>query len=239
MTRESSKNAITAQQVEGYLEQHPDFFLQREHLLAKLELNHPRGAAISLAERQIKILREQKSSITRQVEELVENAKRHDQMMQKIHQFLLELVQLERVEQVVNWIESACVEQFGADSVRVALVGESDEDSGEGSSILDTLGIEDTAICVAGEQVSELNALLALTDAMRSFAVLPLCNLRTFGYVILGSRDGERYRPDLGTLYLQMLADCCSSVLSTLLGKTENGYTGAAAADGLSGPSAG
>lgn len=212
---------LSFEQVENYLDRHRDFFKNRETLLARMELNYQHGPAISLAERQIRTLREQNSSIIRQIEELVTNAKRHDQMMTHIHHFLLEMVQLQELGQMIGWIKNGFVEKFGADCVDVTL------DSGASATpdlpLLRTLGIGDRAVCVDLEHIDYLNAMLGLSEPMRSYAVLPLSSLQPFGYILLGSRQSDRYQPDLGTLYLQMLADCCSSVLSPLLAQMEDG----------------
>lgn len=215
MNEQKPKLSIDAEDVERYLDANRDFFTTRDSLLAKLELNHHQGAAVSLAERQIKILRQEKSSIVGQIEELVANAKRHDAMMQRIHQVLLEMVQLKDIEQVKSWMSNACTDQFGADFVTVNVANIDPEAAN--LPLLSSLGVSENAICVEEEQVSEVNALFALSEAMNSFAILPLCNLRPFGYIVLGSKEKDRYQPQLGTLYLQMLADCCAAVLSPLL----------------------
>jgi len=50
-------DALSADQVASYLKKHPDFFINRDSLLAEITLPHESGQAISLLERQVKILR--------------------------------------------------------------------------------------------------------------------------------------------------------------------------------------
>ena len=50
--------AISADDVASYLRENPDFFTDRDGLLAEMTVPHESGKAISLLERQVKILRE-------------------------------------------------------------------------------------------------------------------------------------------------------------------------------------
>ena len=50
---------ISAEEVEIYIRNNPDFFLTRQDLLADMAIPHGTGAAVSLVEKQVKVLREQ------------------------------------------------------------------------------------------------------------------------------------------------------------------------------------
>ena len=54
----SDKKPLTADQVAAYLKENPDFFINRDSLLAEITLPHESGKAISLLERQVRVLRE-------------------------------------------------------------------------------------------------------------------------------------------------------------------------------------
>ena len=49
---------INAEQVADFLRRHPAFFVEHDELLADLIVPHEAGHAVSLVERQVKLLRE-------------------------------------------------------------------------------------------------------------------------------------------------------------------------------------
>ena len=57
-TAKKTKRTLTAQQVMAYLGEHPDFFQDKDQLLTQMRIQHERGSAISLVERQMAVLRE-------------------------------------------------------------------------------------------------------------------------------------------------------------------------------------
>src|SRR5690625_5729921 len=76
-----SHEKLTADAVADYLKNHPGFFQARDDLLLSLELTHPHGgAAISLLERQVSILRERNMAMRERLASLVDNARRNDRL---------------------------------------------------------------------------------------------------------------------------------------------------------------
>ena len=64
-----------------YLEQTPDYFLRHPELLAALALPHPEaGRAVSLVERQVRVLRDRNEQSTHQLQELITFARDNDQL---------------------------------------------------------------------------------------------------------------------------------------------------------------
>ena len=63
---------IDAKAVKEYLEAHPEFFDEHPHLLETLTVPHaPPGGAVSLVERQVKVLRERQAASRERLAELV------------------------------------------------------------------------------------------------------------------------------------------------------------------------
>ena len=62
--------------IAGYLQRHPEFFERHQAVLARLKLPHARGgAAISLVERQIEVLRDKLAGLEGKLTELVRVAR--------------------------------------------------------------------------------------------------------------------------------------------------------------------
>ena len=89
----NDKNStLSADQVASYLKQHPDFFINRDSLLAEITLPHESGQAISLLERQVKILRERSIESRHTLNQLLETAKYNDQLFNVTRALILALL---------------------------------------------------------------------------------------------------------------------------------------------------
>ena len=55
----TKKNSTNENKIISYLEDNPDFFLNKNDLLINLEIPHQKKGSVSLVERQIDILREE------------------------------------------------------------------------------------------------------------------------------------------------------------------------------------
>jgi uncharacterized protein YigA (DUF484 family) len=83
---------LTDEEVISYLRLDPDFFQRHASLLSELNLPHESGAAVSLVERQVAILRERNMNMRRRMNELIEAAKENESLFEKIRSLTLELL---------------------------------------------------------------------------------------------------------------------------------------------------
>jgi uncharacterized protein YigA (DUF484 family) len=69
------------ERIERYLRLNPDFFERHQPLLARMRLPHMRtGSTVSLVERQVEVLREQKTDADRRLAEFIAVARANDQL---------------------------------------------------------------------------------------------------------------------------------------------------------------
>ena len=62
MNKKNTIDEKLEKQISKYLKQHPDYLLRHPGVLAKLEIRHDSGAAVSLIEHKVKILQQQSSA---------------------------------------------------------------------------------------------------------------------------------------------------------------------------------
>ena len=65
---------LTGAQVAEYLSANPDFFSDRDSLLALMTLPHQQGGAVSLVERQVSVLRDRNRSTKNHLDDLLNAA---------------------------------------------------------------------------------------------------------------------------------------------------------------------
>ena len=115
------KEAVTEQEVIQYLREHPDFFVTNSQLLSELKIPHKRGSAISLVERQIAVLREQKSQLNKQLQNLVQIARENDLLNQRMHRLILILLKADSLDYIIKNVQERLMEDFSVEAVAFRL----------------------------------------------------------------------------------------------------------------------
>lgn len=115
-----------AQTVLEYLTRNPDFLLRHETLLAEIELPHRAGTAVSLVERQVKLLRERNIESRQRLTRLLETAHQNDQLFDKTRQLILMLLEADSLERLTQTLVLGLRREFDIEHVRLLLI----EDAG-------------------------------------------------------------------------------------------------------------
>src|SRR5512147_2610053 len=119
MTTQTARGVPAGQtdeeRIERYLGLNPDFFERHQPLLARMRLPHMRtGSTVSLVERQVEVLRDQKSDADRRLAEFVAVARANDQLADRIHRFTRRLMRASGPAAALISIEASLREDFDA-----------------------------------------------------------------------------------------------------------------------------
>src|SRR3970282_1814198 len=107
-----------------YLEQTPDYFLRHPELLAALALPHPDAArAMSLVERQVRVLRDRNEQSTHQLKELIAFARDNDQLGERVQRFALAMIDSDSLDEVLGTAQDMVRQEFSLDGVAGRLTG--------------------------------------------------------------------------------------------------------------------
>lgn len=99
-------------EVEAWLSRHPDFFLGREHLLARMQLGHDCGDAESLLLYQVQLLRQQLHALQQRYQQLLGNARDNEKRLKRIERLLVQLVETSSTEELVAQLREDLQQQF-------------------------------------------------------------------------------------------------------------------------------
>jgi uncharacterized protein YigA (DUF484 family) len=214
---------MDAQDVAEYLRQNPNFFDEHADVVADISVPHPHGGhAIPLAERQILALRDKNSELESKLRELIRYGSENDGISEKLHRSTLALFAAPDLETTLAVLYHSLKEDFEVPEVVARLWGKVPEQSylpelaaasAEIRGYADALG---TPYCGA-EAAFETREWFANSDALASYAFLPLRTSNTFGLLALGSPDVKRFHPGMGTLYLTRLAELASVATARFL----------------------
>lgn len=212
---------LTADEVARFLQAHPAFFEEHADVFAELTLPHPHeGRAISLGERQILTLRERMHALQRQLTALTHHAKDSQRIVLGIQEWSLDLLAETDPTALPRHVADGLARIFKVPHTALRLWGCRPD--------------ADMPLPAASEEVEMFAASLTkpycgtdtgfeaarwLDGVPASLAMVPIRTPRgqTFGLLILGSDDEERFSADMGTEFLSHIGALAGAALSRLL----------------------
>lgn len=218
--------SLMASETADYLRQHPEFFTEHLDLLESITVPHPSGAAVSLVARQLDLLREKQKRLTNQLDGLVRIARDNDVLYHRIHQLTLTLLEANSVADVLASLDWGLHQYFQADFAAVRLLEPKLE--GAVSNLLVPRDSPEAAWCeallaqgqpVCGAPDPQHAAFLygAEAQAVESQALVGLQHAGVRGLFAIGSRDPERFRADMGFVFLVQMSEILAARLAALL----------------------
>ncbi len=206
---------LGAHEVAAWLRRHPTFLKQFPDLALTLVVPRDEGPTASLATYQLEVLRDKNRELSKRLNDLFANAQENERLAVRTHQLTLALLKQNTAQDTLRAMAASLAEDFNGDLVRIVLFepvpGLEDaewlqvvaENSAPLNSFHDCLQ-QGEPIC--GRLQLEKNTLLygPRAEEVQSSALLPLPGL---GLVAVGSRDGNRFYPGMGTLFLRMMGE--------------------------------
>lgn len=207
-----------------YLKVHPEFFNQHGALMADLTIPHSSGSAISLIERQVDILRQQNKQQKAQLAELIDIARDNERSNLKIHKLTLSLLDCQEIDACEVALDEILGTDFSVDALALKLFSEPQDEQPEHLFVSSgtTLALELEKLLNLRKPVCGYFKSLPMADlfedkaeSVASLAVLPLFVEKNncFGALVLGSNNVRRFNADMGTVFLERLAETLSHVL--------------------------
>ncbi|MCP4980317.1 MAG: DUF484 family protein [Gammaproteobacteria bacterium] len=210
-----------------YLQQNPEVLLAYPEVFSSLAIPHKTDGATSLVERQLKLIRDENTSLKAKIDELVGIARENEELNQRFHRLALELMSTEQLHDVLAMVQDQVQTFFYTDFVCFRFL----PNVGEAGTILDGLylnadsGIVDSVKPwlsarkpVCGSQDEKINQELFGADMrIGSSALIPLYHTGDLGLLCLGSVSADRFGLSMGTIFLQQLGELVSNRLKNLL----------------------
>lgn len=212
-----------------YLKDHPQFFNDYADQLTELPVPHPHGShAISIAERQNLALRDKNRVLENKLRELIQFGEENDALGDKVHRFALGMIRSEGLATTLQSIYENLDDDFEIPHVAIrmwpAVEGSPLKEYSPTSSELRVYAENLHSPYCGPHALYETGGWFGDTDVtLKSFAIAPLRDGTTFGLLIFGSEDSQRFHPGMGTLYLRRIAELCSYALRRYAGQASPG----------------
>lgn len=210
----SQSPRLTEADVIQYLEDHPEFFIGKDTLLGDMRIPHESGSATSLIERQLAVHRERNVELRQRLSDLLENARRNDQLFEKSRRLVLALVNARSWIDVQAALDDSLRTDFEVDAWAMLHFTERQLES-------PLIAIQDSQIqhgihrlfkghrAVCGQlEANSIDMLLNTTDSLcKSIAAAQIRGQDNNGVLVVASEDPNYYRSSMDTLFLDYIAD--------------------------------
>jgi uncharacterized protein YigA (DUF484 family) len=225
---EVASQELSEDAVASFLTSHPDFFDRHARLLTALEIAHePGGAAISLVERQVSLLRQKSADLEKQLKQLVSVAKANDALVEKIHRLSLRLMATNDFAARLDLLESGLREDFRAERAVLVLFDGISGIGAKDNAFVKFVDRNDAALkpfatfLKMGKPRSGL-----IRDRQKSFlfagheteigsaALVPLGSSADLGFLVIGSSDRDYFNPGKSMDLLTRLGELVAVALT-------------------------
>lgn len=206
---------IAAHEVASWLRRHPGFLKQFPDLALTLVVPRDDGPTASLASYQLDVLRDKNRELSRRLADLGHTAQVNERLAVRTQQLTLALMKQSTVADTLRAMAASLEEDFDGDLVR--LVMHTPVAGLEQAPWLQIIPADSPLLgpfrdCLkdgeplCGRLQPEKNAVLygARAEEIQTTALLPLPGV---GLIAVGSHDGNRFYPGMGTLFLRMMGD--------------------------------
>jgi uncharacterized protein YigA (DUF484 family) len=209
--------------VARYLAEHPRFFEEHAGLLGEVKLSSPlTGKAVSLQERQMEVMRAKYNALELRMATLMRTAADNTVILNRFHAWHLALLKSRGGVHIARDLVDALLEHISVPQATLRLwnVGAGHADAWFAGNVA-----EDARLFAASLRAPycgpnkdfEAVRWLDKADEVRSTVLLPLASDGvTFGLLVMGSPDAERFSPLMATDFLVQLGQSASAALAPL-----------------------
>jgi len=212
------------------LKENTDILQRHPELLNVLEVPHQSGAAESLIERQVGVLRQNLKATEKRLRELMDIARDNERLAKSRQRIAVNLLGAHDLEDVISIVLDELKNELKADFARVRLFSDdvalTEQHPGlfvsRGAAELNafsTMLKHKNPVC--GRCSDEQTDFLFGEDAevVSSAAVIPLVAGADLGLLGLGGSDSNRFQSSMGTEFLSQVGDLVSAALAVHLEK--------------------
>lgn len=220
-------NPVEEDDIRDFLVQNPDYLQKNPELLGLLQIPHSSGAAVSLVERQVSVLRDRNVDLRHRLRDLGSTARDNDQLFADTRTLVLAMLVADTRDELEEALLTVLRESFDVEYASLILFKE-ESDSGSHDATRKTVSEEqarariDTILNRANAGTGALRAedfafLFSGASIVGSAAVAMIQSPGgALGLLAVGSSNSAHYEQDMGTLFLEFAAEVLAQLLPRL-----------------------
>lgn len=207
--------------IRSFLEENPDYLQRNPELLSLLQIPHASGAAVSLVERQVSVLRERNVDLRHRLRDLGGTARDNDQLFDDTRTLVLALLKAKDLHGVNQALNSVLRDGFDVEYASLLLFDDVFSDSADLRSVAESQARGQLSALLSQGQAGcgalrpdAFDFLFPGAKITGSAAVSIIeHNGLALGLLAVGSSDASRYDSGTGTLFLQFSAEVLAEIL--------------------------
>ncbi|MFK8067975.1 MAG: DUF484 family protein [Gammaproteobacteria bacterium] len=210
----TENNPEGAEAVLTFLREHPNLLVDNPSLLSEINIPHNSGAATSLVERQVSVLREQLRQQKKQLKELIEIATENGQLAERLHILAEKLIHTSDIDSLISTIKKSLVSDFKADKIVLRILSDENIDLPEfveknwpEKSLFEEMFKNKKPICGRLNEEQHRTMFADELPEYGSSVLVPLFAKNWTGLLAIGSQSPDRYQQGMGTEILSQMAD--------------------------------
>ena len=208
--------------VAAYLLANPDFFVDRDRLLLKIQVPHKSKGTISLVEKQLDVIRDRQKKTRRQLREFVENAERNKEIFDKSRKLILSMMDAKQSSKFFAALEKGLKRDFGCKANSLVVFGKPKQIN-HFTSRIPAESAKKYVGALMQSKVPKLGTLRPReqnflfrdqSEKVKSAAVLTIRDKNKYlGMLAIGSSDTEYFTPDMDALFINFIAETLGKLL--------------------------
>lgn len=216
-------HSLTADDVALFLRENPSFFQEHADIFGDLRVPHPHEArAISLGERQIMVLRAKAKDLEWKLSGLINNASGNEKITRTLTTWCARMLAELDAGKLPGLVVSHLAELFNLPDTTLRLWGLdarapgniTDDVNSETRQWVEQLGTPycgpADGCCVASWLGPDIKSLAAVPLKAHGSGTL-------LGVLVFGAANSERFTPDMGTAFLEILGELAGAALTRLV----------------------
>lgn len=217
-----SQEAVTAQVVEQYLMQHPDFFVDKKQLLEACNLASLKTRVISFEAGKHWLLEKKKPEAL--IKEMLVRAQTNDLLFSHTRALVLAMLEASDISALLSVVRQHAIDNFGVNDLGIFAFADQQTIELPGIRHLSRQQVQQTMLAVPGAGKPICGALrpaesklLFADEKILSAVVLPLKCQEITGFLVFGSFNAEEFSGSMDTLFVNFIARALERRLLALL----------------------
>ena len=222
----AENDELTTTQIEGYLQNHPEFFHNHLGLLENMSIPHPSGNAVSLISKQLELFRSKHKELENQLTALIEIARDNDTSFGRMHELTLALMEAKTIENAVANLDKVFADCFLTDFSSIRII-KNNTDSAVSNIFVDSdderLQHFDKELTTNKPKCGRPTLAQAqflfgdIATEVKSCAIIPMVFTELEGIIAIGSHDETRFHYSMGNLFLTQMGEVIATRLISLV----------------------
>ena len=208
--------------VVAYLLANPEFFVDRDSLLLKIQVPHKSKGTISLVEKQLDVIRDRQKETRKQLKEFVENAGRNKEIFDKSRKLILSMMAAKRSAEFFAALEKGLKRDFRSNASALVVFGKTKQIN-HFTTRLPAPSARKYVGALMQTKEPTLGTLRPRekdflfreqSEKVKSAAVLTIRDKnKNLGILAIGSNDIKYFTPDMDAVFISFIAETLGKLL--------------------------